>query len=522
MKTSAFPLPFPTLSIRLKLILAAGLFLSAPSARAADRPNILFIYTDDHSYRTVSCYPEAHKWVSTPNIDALAEQGVRFEYAYIGTWCMPSRATLLTGLHSYGVQSMRMEGKYPGSEYDAEQCHFWPSVFRKNGYQTAHIGKWHTGTDTGYGRDWDYQIVWNRPRFPENSGNYYSDQLIEKNGGEAKMVKGYSTDKYTDWALDYISGREGRDPEKPWYLWLCYGGVHGPYTPADRHMESYPDASVTPPADVYGPRPEKPAYLDRTQAWVKGADGQPHVKAKNGKEGQSLTSAVQQYNQAVLALDEGIGRVIQGLKDSGQYENTLIVFTSDQGFAWGQHGFRSKLAPYDATIRSPMIVSMPAQLPSGKVCPHPVGGPDLIPTFFHFAGIDLPWEMHGHDLTPLLENPEGDWDHGVMTILTGASYGADCDRVPSPKEKEVLYRGGGVPWWVSFREGRYKYVRTLIEGEMEELYDMETDPEELENLALESGHQKTLEKFRQSTIDELHRTGAKMADHLPAVGTQAQ
>ena len=140
------------------------------------RPNILLIYTDDHSHRTVSCYPEAYPWVKTPNIDALATTGVRFASAYIGTWCMPSRATMLTGHHQFGVESMRMEGEYPGSAYDPKKCKFWPVTFRKNGYVTAQIGKWHTGTDTGAGRDWDYQKVWNRPRYPDNAGNYYKDQ----------------------------------------------------------------------------------------------------------------------------------------------------------------------------------------------------------------------------------------------------------------------------------------------------------------------------------------------------------
>ena len=97
--------------------------------------------------------------------------------------------------------------------------------------QTAQIGKWHTGTDTGFGRDWDYQIVWNRPRHTSNAGNYYKDQLTEFNGGEARMVKGYTTDNYTKWAVDYLNGK-GRDSEKPWYLWLCYGAVHELLTPA--------------------------------------------------------------------------------------------------------------------------------------------------------------------------------------------------------------------------------------------------------------------------------------------------
>ena len=134
---------------------------------------------------------------------------------------------MLTGHQQYGIESMRMEGDYPGSAYDPEKCQFWPKVFRQEGYQTAQIGKWHTGVDTGPGRDWDYQVVWNRPRYPENSGNYFDNQLIETNGGKPVMTKGYTTDRYTDLAAEYIKG-ENRDGEKPWYLWLCFGAVHGP------------------------------------------------------------------------------------------------------------------------------------------------------------------------------------------------------------------------------------------------------------------------------------------------------
>lgn len=121
-------------------VLFAGLLIASRTAEAQQkRPNILFIYTDDHSHRTVSCYPEAYDWVSTPNIDKLAARGVRFSHAFIGTWCMPSRATLLTGHHQFGVESMRMVGDYPGSDYDPEKCPFWPArIHHRPNRQVAH------------------------------------------------------------------------------------------------------------------------------------------------------------------------------------------------------------------------------------------------------------------------------------------------------------------------------------------------------------------------------------------------
>lgn len=157
---------------------------SAAPAEPTKRPNILLIEADDQSCRTVGCYPESWEWVKTPHIDALAKSGVRFTGAHLGAWCMPSRASLLTGRFPHGIQSMRMEGKYPASTYDPKQCPFWLATFRANGYLTAYIGKWHTGTDAGFGRDWDYQRVWNRPLHPENAGAYYARQLLEVNGKE--------------------------------------------------------------------------------------------------------------------------------------------------------------------------------------------------------------------------------------------------------------------------------------------------------------------------------------------------
>ena len=260
----------------LMISLWSALLLSGigRAAAAADRPNILFIYTDDHSYRTVSAYPEAYSWVRTPTIDGLAKQGIRFTSAYIGTWCMPSRAALLTGHHQFGVESMRMEGPYPGCVYDAKKAPFWPKVFRANGYFTAQIGKWHTGTDTGHGRDWDFQIVWNRPKYTETSTHYYYDQPITYQGGKTETLKRYSTDQYTDWAIDLIKGKD-RDPKKPWYLWLCYGAVHGPYTPADRHMNEYSGIEVANPADIFPPRLGKPDWAQKVSHWEKGPDGTP-------------------------------------------------------------------------------------------------------------------------------------------------------------------------------------------------------------------------------------------------------
>ncbi|MGY8640783.1 MAG: sulfatase-like hydrolase/transferase [Verrucomicrobiales bacterium] len=507
------------------VVLVCGL-LRSPVINAEERPNILFIFTDDQSHRTVSCYDEAYPWVNTPNIDALAAQGVRFTHAYVGTWCMPSRATQLTGRHQFGVESMKMEGEYPGSKYDPEQSPFWPSVFRKNGFTTAQIGKWHTGIDSGYGRDWDHQIVWSRPKYPENAGNYYDDQIIEVDGVKQR-TSGYTTDWYTDRAIDFIEGKN-RDEKAPWYLWLCFGAVHGPFTPAERHQAAYPNAEVPEPADIYpgqAARKGKPKYVRERSRWIRNSDGvaelESGIKQRTVKNapihGNTLKNWVRQYHQGVLAIDDSVGRLRKSLEDSGQLDNTLIVFAADQGIAWGQKGFQQKIAPYDANIRGPLIMAFPGKIPAGKVCPTPVGGTDLPPTFFSFANLPLPWRMHGHDLTPLLKDPDRKWDHPVLTALTGEKYGSDTDIVPT--DPAILYKTANVPWWISLMEGRHKYIRTLIEGEVEELYNLENDPEELTNLALDPAHLEKLREMRANTITELKRTDAGLVNALPGFST---
>jgi arylsulfatase A-like enzyme len=505
----------------LRSLLVLALFIGLAVSRSGEaaktqkatarRPNILFIYTDDHSYRTVGAYPQAYDWVKTPTIDRLAKEGVRFEYAYIGTWCMPSRATLLTGHHQFGVESMRMEGDYPGSAYDPAKCPFWPKVFREHGYQTAHIGKWHTGVDTGFGRDWDFQIVWNRPKHTKNHQNYYYDQPITYHGGETRTMKQYSTDQYTDWAVDYLHGKnvEGRkrDADKPFYLWMCYGAVHSPFTPADRHMGDYPGISVPTPADVFPPRPGKPDWCQKINFWTPGKNGVPMWQDR------TLSSWVRQYHQGVLAIDEAVARLLKTLEETGDKENTLIIFTSDQGHGWGQHGFRHKVAPYDSTIRSPMIISMPSRgVAQGETCPTPVAGVDIVPTIFSFAGLEKPWDMHGHDLTPLLKKPEADWPHQMMLTATGRSYGSDTHTIPTGED--ALHNG--VPWYVMLNDGRYKYIRPLV-NDLEELYDLKEDPEEVTNLAEKPKHQKRLKRFRAAAIAELKRTGSGFVNNMPKV-----
>ncbi len=515
--------------IGLALINWAAEFGEAASARET-RPNILFILTDDQSHRTVGAYPESFPWVRTPHIDRLAAEGIRFAPAWIGTNCIPSRASLLTGLHSTGIQSLRPSADPSLPDFDEQGPVFWPRIFREHGYHTAHIGKWHNSGGTGYGRDWDYQKVWSRlVGGPEFNLNYQSNQLISTNGGEPTLTDGYSTDNYTRWATEYIRGKH-RDPEKPWYLWLCYDAPHGPFLPAKRHRDAYQNVPVPIPPDIFPPRPGKPAYMQKVHTWVRGERGIPvmrdsHYEAdavlRRHRDRQQFPKTypdwVRLYHRPVRALDEAVGELLRALEETGQRDNTLVVFTSDQGLAVGQHGFFDKHAPYEANLAAPLIASMPGTLPQNAVCDVTVSGVDLIPTFFRFADIPLPWPMHGRDLTPLLKNPRAHWPHPAMLIYTIGAWGDDTVDIPDFSAMRLPARGFRVPWYVTLRQGQYKYIRTLVPQEVEELYDLSSDPHELTNLARNRQHRPRLRELRSAALDELHRIGAKFVSHLPPV-----
>lgn len=512
------------LSLFLQTIAVAG--SAQNDGDKVKRPNILLIYADDQSYKTISCYGANPRWVKTPNIDALARSGVRFHRAYLGAWCMPSRASMLTGRLQHAVPTMRMVGEYPGSTYDPDRCRFVAEEFRKQGYQTAQIGKWHTGTDAGYPRAWDYQIVWNRPAHPENAGHYYYDQILAVNGKE-RREPGYSTDNYTKWAVDYIRG-EHRDPAKPWFLWVCYGAIHGPTTPAPRHKGRLAGKRATVPEDIFGPWTTKPKYLEQTAAWIPGPDDRPALRRKNvprsnfnvNTAGKPYDAWIQQVNECNMAVDEGVGRLIDALRETGQLDDTLVIYTADQGYGLGEHGFNQKVAPYDATVASPLIISQPSRLPSGKFCPHAVNAPDLVEFMCSWAGVTIPWKMDGRNIRPLVEAPDTtQWDRPMLMTHTARSYGEYTREIPTDERLTIV---GNVPWYALLRHGKYKYIRTFVAGEIEELYDLEEDPEELVNLALDNRHQELLVRLRREAVAELRRTDAGFADALPPVASRLE
>ncbi|MEZ6139163.1 MAG: sulfatase-like hydrolase/transferase [Zavarzinella sp.] len=488
-------------------------FLLSVAGAEERAPNILYIFTDDQSFRTISCYPRCYSFANTPNIDRLAKQGVRFDQAYIGAKCVPSRATALTGRLQFAATSNQDGTSVNGNLY-------WFPTIREKGYFTGMIGKWHWGAGKKgaeahqHGTSWDWSVIWDHPD-PE-SGGYYYDQKVMINGAAPVPLGGYSTDRYTDYTETFIKER-AKTPNKPWFYWLCYGGVHGPYTPAERHlgtMKDKPETSI--PADIWGPRPGKPAHFQDSK-WKKGDDGKPYFQRK------SLDFWVKQQNEAVAAIDEGVGRIMKVLEETGQLDNTIIVFTSDQGYTWGDHGLKGKIDPYETAIRSPFIVSYPKRFPKGKVCKAPINGPDVIRTFHSWAKAEPQQFMPGRDITPLIMNPESEqvlkeWSK-VPTMMTYVHNRYEptemAKRLKGKKWEECMY-GKDTPWYFLILVENFKYTRYAHPDRIEELYDLEKDPEELDNLAIKKEFQAKLRTMRTACIQSLKdHGGGVFVEFLP-------
>jgi arylsulfatase A-like enzyme len=197
---------------------------------------------------------------------------------------------------------------------------------------------------------------------------------------------------------------------------------------------------------------------------------------------------------------------MKALKETGQLENTLVVYSADQGFAMGEHGMRMKIAPYDANYRSPLIVAMPGLTPQGKVCKQVVNAPDLVATFVAVSGVKPPEGLHGRDLTPLLKDPGAEWPHACLYEHAGDKFGSDFAKLVKDNPKEAIYQK--VPLYTAVVQGGWKYVRYLQPGVPEELYRLSADPEELKNLARDAKHAAQLGRLRETLLAELKRTQA--------------
>lgn len=484
---------------------------SVLKAEQQSRPNILFIMSDDHAEKAISAY--GHQLIQTPNIDRIANEGILFTKAFVtNSICGPSRAVLMTGKHSH-INGFMDNGE--DTIFDGSQSTF-PKLLQKAGYETSIVGKWHLGSDpTGFD---NWQIL-------VGQGEYYSPQFKSKNG-IVQYDGAYVTNKITDLLIEQL---DNRDKSKPFAMLYHHKAPHRNWM-ADVDLLANDDLAKEFPTpesftDAYQGRPaakhQDMRIADMYLGWdmklqpgeypkETGTGGYRHQKNFDTSKAadlwayhynrmnaqqkaiwddyyQDLAAEYKQFKDnpvklaawmyqrymhdylaTVRSVDNNVGRVLDYLDDNGLSENTVVVYTSDQGFYLGEHGWFDKRFMYEESMSTPLIIRYPAMINAGQVTDKLVQNIDFAPTFIDLSGESVPAEMQGLSLKPLLA--------GDVTINTSDSWrtGIYYQYFEYPTPHAVMPHYG-------IRTDRYKLIHFQGDDGHWELYDLGSDPQEMQN-----------------------------------------
>ena len=470
----------------MKRLITIFLFLFASVAQAAERPNIVFFLTDDHRFDALGFM--GHPFIKSPHLDRLAAEGVHLKNAFVTTsLCSPSRASILTGKYAH---SHRVVDNY--HEVDRNLI-FFPQLLQEAGYETAFIGKWHMGDENEPQRGFDHWAAF------RGQGTYYPDgrgtsRVVPQNNydgynvnGEHVPQKGYITDELTDMSLDWLDDREDKD--KPFFLYVSHKGVHADFVPRDKDRGIYKEEQWELPAnlaDTPENRAGKPMWLINQRNSRHGADYGYNL------EDFDLDFYYKRYCEALIPIDDAVGRMIDHLEEIGELDNTIFVYMGDNGFMFGDFGLIDKRVAYEPSIRVPMIMRLPKGMQSGATVEEVVANIDIAPTLLSAAGVDTPDYMHG----------ESFWN-----ILKG-----DQDK---PWRESLLYEYfwewnyPHTPTIHALRQAKYKYIRYHGLWDTDELYDLEADPEETTNLIDRPEHAERIVAMKAELFKILAETGGK-------------
>ena len=450
----------------------AALTLAAPFARAAQQKprNIIFILSDDHRYDCMSFLAKP-AFLETPHMDRMAREGVHLQNAFVSTsLCSPSRATIFTGqyAHTHGVVDNNVD--IPAGTV------FFPQYLQQAGYQTGFFGKWHMGHDTDAPRPGFDKWVSFR-----GQGVYYDPELNVD--GQAVKRRGYITDLLTDYALDWL--KQERDATKPFFLFLSHKAVHAMFEPAERHRGRYENVTIDYPpsmADTDENYRGKPAWVRAQRNSWHGVDYMYHGQLE-------FDGFYKRYCETLLALDDSIGRVLDFLDANGLGEETLVMYMGDNGFSFGEHGLIDKRQMYESSMRVPLLVRCPALIRPGAVVPQLVQNIDIAPTILDAAGVSAPTPMAGRSFLPLLEGRQIEWR----------------DRVYYEYYWENNFPH--TPTTLGVRTDRWKFIHYHGVWDVDELYDLENDPDERTNLISAPECRTIVDELRDDMWNWLERTG---------------
>lgn len=529
------------------------------AAAATQRPNIVYIMCDDHAFQCISAYGSPiSKLAPTPNIDRIAQRGMRFDRAFVeNSLSTPSRACLMTGLYSNQNGQRQL-----GEGIDTTRT-FFTEQLQQAGYQTAVVGKWHMGCDP---KGFDYYHIYN------DQGQYYNPQYRGTDtDGKYIVEEGYSTDLTTDHALSFI---EHRDTNKPFCLLLHHKAPHRNWLANTKYFGMYDNVTFPLPETFYDDyetrgsavRTQKmsvtkdmrweqdfkvPEMLDTANAdsWDSYLSLMNEVNRMNPEQriawgkyyfprnrrllearltGKELDewkyqNYIRDYMSVIKSVDESVGRVLDYLDSHGLTDNTIIVYTSDQGFYMGEHGWFDKRFMYEESLRTPLLIAYPGHIQPGTVCNKLVQNIDYAPTFLDLAGISKPKELPGRSLTPLFK--AGDKVKGWRNSIYYHYYDYPTyhmvrkhDGVRTDRYKLIhFYGAGGLD---AVKENKYQrqpgtrehgcmtYLTSLGYFEPKdsavnynELYDLQADPHELNNLYGKPGYEKITKQLQKQLTD---------------------
>ena len=471
------------------IMVGCGANGAAEDDAATKRPNILFIFTDDHSPRAISAYGSEIN--QTPNIDRLAAEGMLFEHTLVtNSICAPSRATILTGKYNH------LNGQITnGERFDGTQQTF-PKLLQEAGYETAMIGKWHLKSEpTGFDH-WQVLI---------GQGPYYNPPIGTPD--DTTIVEGYTTDILTDLALEWL--QNGRDPEKPFLMMYQHKAPHRNWQPGPDHLTMYDDVVIPEPEtlrDNYEGRtsaarnanmtvfrnltandlkitPPRNLTDEQLATWNAAYEPKNEALRRANLNGQELDAwkyqrYIKDYLRAVASVDDNIGRVLDYLEESGLAENTVVVYSSDQGWYLGEHGWYDKRWMYEESLHMPFIVRWPGHITPGSRNQELVSNVDFAPTFLDIAGADIPEDMQGYSL---------------VDQMTSAN--------PEPVRENFYYHYYEYPGshcvqrHYGVRTTRYKLIYFYEIGEWE-FFDLEEDPNEMTSLYESPEHAEQIEKLK--------------------------
>jgi len=477
-------------------------WLQPAHADSNSRPNILFIMSDDHAAHAISAY--GSKVNQTPNIDRLASAGMRFEHCFcVNSICSPSRATILTGKYSHlnGVPTFnRFDGSQPTVAKYLQQA----------GYYTGMIGKWHLGSDpTGFDQ---WEIL-------PGQGVYFNPTFINASG--RRVINGYVTDIITDLSIDFL---KNRPKDKPFFLMCHHKAPHRPWQPEAKYKAAFAEKEIREPAtlrDDYSTRTDairectQKVFNDLTRNDLKleppaGLSGAARnqwlgvkpteVEIEIGGQKRVLTGDLlndwkyqrymQDYLACVQSVDDGVGRLLDWLDQNDLAGNTVVIYTSDQGFFLGDHGLFDKRFMYEASVKMPFIVRWPGVTKPGSVQDLMAINPDFAPTFMEMAGLPAPADMQGVSLAPLLR--------GETPPAWRSSYYYRYYHDPGDHNTRAHY---------GIRTMTHKLIYFWKKDQWE-MYDLTSDPDELHNLYNDPSQQETVAKLKA----ELYRLKKEVKD----------